>query len=196
MVGTFFTMIVGHISTYVVKSYLTSLVFFPCLSMETSIPLFFFFSSILDFHSLKSRAFTLTSQMHEDINSFRAGWFLLQEKQWNFTTQGGLFVHLDSLFSFRFTGGNVCVDIPMTKIWYSLTSVSILLFSRGSKSMSSCLLQHLVMEIWKPSGDHVTYVNSSKYTLGKWSLFYSTLKISNVNSLLLGCWLSALPIQS
>lgn len=101
MVGMFFMMIVGHISTYVVKSYLTSssLVLFPPLSMETSVPLSP--PSILDFHCFEKQR-----RFYPDFPNAR-GHKLLQGRRvpppgvkqwhgvWNFKTQAGLFVHLD-----------------------------------------------------------------------------------------------------
>lgn len=98
MVEMFFTMIVGHISIHVFKYYLTYslLIFFSPLYLWKQV--LHFFPPILDFHcSLKSRRdFILTSQLHEDVSSFKAGWFLLRwHGALNLKTQPGLFVHMD-----------------------------------------------------------------------------------------------------
>lgn len=155
------------ISTYVVKFYLNSslLVLFPHFSMETNVPSLHPHKSCTS-TALKSREdFILTSQMH-DISPFQAALFLLGVKQWhgvwNFKAQAGLFVHLDAtvflqVHRWRCLHGHSHDKNPIVLDFGIISSfiIIIIIFLQGSKSISSYLLQQLVMEIWKPSCDHM-----------------------------------------
>lgn len=122
------------------------LVFFPPFIYGNKSSTSFYFGLPLLFE--KQKDFILTSQLHEDRNSFRERWVPLQGKLWHevmtLRTHPGLFVHTDStVFYFRFTGRDY---LPWTFPWQKSDThwLQYHFFSVNTEqSIPSFLSQHL-----------------------------------------------------
>lgn len=80
------------------------------------------------------------------------------------------------------SGGGVCMNIPW-QVWYSLTSAAFLLCDEEPK--------HFLISLAALGSGNLDSMLQPR----KWPLFYSAQKMSKINSLVLGCRLSVLPVS-